>query len=77
LFLIDANVSYFLKAGNFWLKADISRIVATEKLEEASHFYVIPNSESPASFYIEYRTPDNILWYVFVGSNENDDVKLS
>jgi hypothetical protein len=73
----DANVSYFLKAGNFWLKADISRIVATEKLEEASHFYVIPNSESPASFYIEYRTPDNILWYVFVGSNENDDVKLS
>jgi hypothetical protein len=72
----DANVSYFLKAGNFWLKADISRIVATEKLEEASHFYVIPNSNKPDSFYIQYRTSDNVFRYVSVDCKENYDIKL-
>jgi hypothetical protein len=72
----DRNAPYLLKAGNFWLKENKSRIEATVKLEEASHFYVIPNSNPPDSFYIQYRTSDNSLWYVLVDCKEKYDIKL-
>jgi hypothetical protein len=72
----DKNEPYLLRAGKFWLKADEYRIVATEIKEEASHFYVIPNSDSPSIFSIEYRKPDDTVWYVFADSKQEDDLKL-
>jgi hypothetical protein len=76
LFLVDDEVPYLLNAGNFWLKVDKSRIVATKNQEEASHFHIISNSKPPDSFYIEHRDSDGIFWYVCADSKHYDDVKL-
>jgi hypothetical protein len=72
----DVEVPYLLKAGKFWLKVVTPRIVATKTLEEASRFYILSNSKTPDSFYIEHRDADGIYWYVFSDCKCNDDVKL-
>jgi hypothetical protein len=70
------NIPYLLKAGKHWLKAEGKEIKATDEKEEASYFYIIPNSESPDFFYIEHRTSENILWYVSAESKKNGNVWL-